>query len=132
MEDDRGKFVVIAAGYQDEMENFINSNPGLKSRFTHFIHLADYDPPDLAAIYFSMAKQNGYAFTPEAQAAAQEVITEIHRNRGADFANGRTMRNLFDETRRRLAARLAALDKAQRTKDVLVLITAEDIPGGLS
>jgi SpoVK/Ycf46/Vps4 family AAA+-type ATPase len=127
MEDDRGKFVVIAAGYEHNMEIFIQSNPGLKSRFTHFIHLADYKPDELFAIYVSMAKQNGYAITDDAQVLAKEAIEAIYRSRGQDFANGRTMRNLFDETKRRLASRIALLSKEERA-NVLTLITAEDIP----
>jgi SpoVK/Ycf46/Vps4 family AAA+-type ATPase len=128
MEDDRGKFVVIAAGYERNMQAFIQSNPGLQSRFTHFLHLEDYNSDELFAIYESMAKQNGYALTGEAQTLARKAISEIYRNRGQDFANGRTMRNLLDETKRRLASRIALLAKESRTKETLTLITAEDIP----
>jgi SpoVK/Ycf46/Vps4 family AAA+-type ATPase len=128
MEDDRGKFVVIAAGYERNMETFIQSNPGLQSRFTHFLHLADYNPDELFAIFESMAKQNGYMLMDEAREAAKQTIEAIYRSRGQDFANGRTMRNLFDETKRRLAARISALSKEERTKDVLTTITAADIP----
>jgi SpoVK/Ycf46/Vps4 family AAA+-type ATPase len=128
MEDDRGKFVVIAAGYEHNMEEFIQSNPGLQSRFTHFLHLADYQPDELFAIFESMAKQNSYTIADDARETAKEVIEEIYRNRGQDFANGRTMRNLFDETKRRLAGRISALSKEERTKDVLTTITAADIP----
>jgi SpoVK/Ycf46/Vps4 family AAA+-type ATPase len=128
MDDDRGKFVVIAAGYQRNMETFIRSNPGLKSRFTHFLHLVDYTPEELYAIYVSMAKQNGYTPVGDALTLVQKVIGEIYQNRSDDFANGRTIRNLFDETKRRLASRIAALPKEERTREVLTLITAADIP----
>jgi len=128
MEDDRGKFVVIAAGYKDEMEGFIQSNPGLKSRFTHFLHLDDYMPDELYAIFASMAKQNGYVLSEDAQMVAQEAIEELHRNRGKDFANARTARNLFDTTVRKMGSRLATLSSEERTEETLALITAEDIP----
>jgi SpoVK/Ycf46/Vps4 family AAA+-type ATPase len=128
MEDDRGKYTVIAAGYKDEMNRFIESNPGLKSRFTHFIHLEDYNPSELSAIYQSMAKQNGYTLTKDAETRMQEAAVEIYHNRGKDFANGRTMRNYFDETKRCLAGRVSKLEKAERTKMVLTTIIAEDFP----
>jgi SpoVK/Ycf46/Vps4 family AAA+-type ATPase len=128
MEDDRGKYTVIAAGYKNEMDRFIESNPGLKSRFTHFIHLEDYNPDELSAIYQSMAKQNGYTLTEEAQTLMREAADKIYRNRGKYFANGRTMRNYFDETRRRLAGRVSKLERAARTKEVLTTVTANDIP----
>jgi SpoVK/Ycf46/Vps4 family AAA+-type ATPase len=128
MEDDRGKFVVIAAGYEKEMETFIQANPGLKSRFTHFLHLADYNPDELYAIFASMAKGNGYSLSPGAEEQARTAIEEIHRNRGRDFANGRTMRNLFDDTVRRMSGRLAAMTSEERTAAALSTITAEDIP----
>jgi SpoVK/Ycf46/Vps4 family AAA+-type ATPase len=128
MEDDRGKFVVIAAGYKDEMNRFVQSNPGLKSRFTHFLHLDDYTPEELYAIFESMAKQNGYELAGDAQELAKEAVEEIHRNKGKDFANGRTMRNLFDETIRRMGSRLAALPGAERTEQALTRIAAADIP----
>jgi SpoVK/Ycf46/Vps4 family AAA+-type ATPase len=128
MEDDRGKFVVIAAGYENEMQGFIEANPGLKSRFTHFIHLEDYKSDELAAIYISMATQQGYRLTPEAEDGIKEFAVTVYDNRGKDFANGRTMRNYLDETIRRQASRIAELSKAARSRDVLITITEEDIP----
>jgi SpoVK/Ycf46/Vps4 family AAA+-type ATPase len=128
MEDDRGKFVVIAAGYEKEMERFIQANPGLKSRFTHFLHLADYNAEELCAIFASMAKGNGYVLSPDAETAAKKAIETIHRNRGRDFANGRTMRNLFDDTVRKMGSRLAAVPAEGRTAEALSAIVPQDIP----
>jgi SpoVK/Ycf46/Vps4 family AAA+-type ATPase len=127
MEDDRGKFVVIAAGYEKEMQWFIEANSGLKSRFTHFLHLADYKPDELYAIFASMAKGNGYTLSAEAQETAKAAIVDIHRNKGKEFANGRTMRNLFDDTIRRMGSRLAA-GAEEQTEEMLTLIHAGDIP----
>jgi SpoVK/Ycf46/Vps4 family AAA+-type ATPase len=127
MEDDRGKFVVIAAGYQDEMDAFIRSNPGLRSRFTHFLHLADYTAGELFAIFASMAEANGYELSPGAAARAKSVIENIHRNKEADFSNGRAMRNLFDAAIRNMAGRTRKLGKAQRTARALSVIMTEDI-----
>jgi len=128
MEDDRGNFVVIAAGYKNEMQNFIQSNPGLKSRFTHELELEDYSPDELYAIFMSMAKDRGNKLSKEAELTAKEAIADIHRKKGKDFANGRTMRNLLDDTVRKMSARTAKLPEAQRTVEALSTITAEDIP----
>ncbi|GBU29646.1 hypothetical protein R84B8_03219 [Treponema sp. R8-4-B8] len=128
MEDDRGKFVVIAAGYKNEMQNFIQANPGLKSRFTHELELEDYTPDELIAIFMSMAKDRGNKLSGDAEAAAKEAIADIHRKKGKDFANGRTMRNLLDDTIRKMSARTSKLPEAQRTIEALSTITAEDIP----
>jgi len=128
MEDDRGKFVVIAAGYRKEMDDFLQSNSGFRSRFTHFLELDDYNPDELFAIFASMAKLNGYKLSAEGEKRAKEVITEIHRTRGKDFANGRSMRNLLDDTIRRMPERLASLTQAERTVEALSIITELDFP----
>jgi len=128
MEDDRGKFVVIAAGYRKEMDDFLQTNTGFKSRFTHFLELDDYNPDELFAIFTSMAKSNGYKLSAEGEKRAKEVIAEVHRTRGKDFANGRAMRNLLDDTIRRMPERLGSLTQAERTVDALSTITELDFP----
>ena len=130
MEDDRGKFVVIAAGYKNEMEDFIQANPGLKSRFTHFIHLEDYNPGELFDLFKLYAKKGHYTITSDAETIAREQIEAIWKNRGRDFANGRTIRNFFDETTRRMDTRIAALPAEQRNVETLTTITADDFSKG--
>jgi SpoVK/Ycf46/Vps4 family AAA+-type ATPase len=128
MEDDRGKFVVIAAGYKSEMDNFINSNPGLKSRFTDYIHLDDNTADELFAIYKNMAEQNSYSLSGSAEARGKEAINEIYRNRDKFFANGREMRTLFEKTERRQASRVDSLPEEEQTKEAYLVITEDDIP----
>jgi SpoVK/Ycf46/Vps4 family AAA+-type ATPase len=128
MEDDRGKFVVIAAGYKNEMDNFINSNPGLKSRFTDYIHLDDNTADELFAIYKNMTKQNGYSLSDSAEVRAKEAIDEIYRNRDKFFANGREMRTLFEKTERRQASRVDSLPEEEQTAKAYLVITEDDIP----
>ena len=128
MEDDRGKFVVIAAGYRKEMDDFLQANTGFRSRFTHFLELEDYNPDELFAIFASMAKSNSYDLSSDGEKRAKEVITEIYRTRKNDFANGRTMRNLLDDTIRRMPERLAALTQEERTVEALSTITEVDFP----
>jgi len=128
MEDDRVKFVVKAAGYKNNMEQFITSNPGLKSRFTHFIHLDDYVPDELFGIFELITRKRGYTLTQDGEEHAKQAIEDMYNNRGADFANGRSVRNLFDTIVRRQSARLAELSREERTDEVLAAITAADIP----
>jgi SpoVK/Ycf46/Vps4 family AAA+-type ATPase len=130
MEDDRGKFLVIAAGYRKEMDDFLQANTGFRSRFTHFLELDDYNPDELFAIFVSMAKSNGYTLSTNGEKKAKEVITEIYQTRGKDFANGRTMRNLLDDTIRRMPERLASLTQEERTVETLSTITEGDFPSG--
>ncbi|MDR0584832.1 MAG: AAA family ATPase, partial [Treponema sp.] len=128
MEDDKGRFVVIAAGYRREMERFISSNSGLESRFTKFFNLVDYTAAELQSIYEHTAAKNGYTIAGDARPVLAKAVQAIYAGRGETFANGREMRKLFEETRRRQAARLARLDKTERTAQALGTITAGDIP----
>lgn len=126
MEDDRGKYVVIAAGYKQNMEDFIQSNPGLKSRFTTFIHLEDYNPEQLYALFVLYAKKEKFIIADDAVAALKDCISYIYENRGADFANGRTIRNFYDKVKEKQSSRIVKLTKEDRSK-VLCLLSSEDI-----
>ncbi|HPF07774.1 MAG TPA: AAA family ATPase [Spirochaetota bacterium] len=128
MEDDRGKFVVIAAGYKDEMDRFISSNPGLKSRFTNFFHLVDYKPEELYRIFCIMTDNAGFILSEDAHLKVKDALKDIFNKRDKKFANGRTVRNLFEDTTKELAARLSGLAPEERTAEKLNLIMPEDIP----
>jgi SpoVK/Ycf46/Vps4 family AAA+-type ATPase len=128
MEDDRGNFVVIAAGYKNEMDRFINSNPGLKSRFTNFFHLEDYKPAELLEIFKIIAKSSGRNLEEGAIKKLEIVMKETFEKRDKTFANGRTVRNLFENTLKEQASRLSKLTPEKLTQDELLLIKAEDIP----
>lgn len=128
MEDDRGKFVVIVAGYKEEMERFINSNPGLKSRFTHFFHLDDYKPEELVKIFLIMANNAGYIVSDAAIEKLNVVFKEMYERRTKKFSNGREVRNLFEGTIRQLSARLADIPAERRTSESIRTILPEDIP----
>ena len=126
MEDDRGKFVVVVAGYDDKMNEWMAVNEGLSSRFTHRIHLEDYNDVELYELFLLYARKEGLSLTDEAKTLAQAVITNIWQNRGYDFANGRTIRKLFDSVVRKKNSRVIQLNESERTKDVLTSIEAED------
>ncbi len=128
MEDDRGKFVVIAAGYRTEMENLFRINPGVRSRFSYFLNIEDYHPDQLFQIMQVFAKEKKYEFSPAAQELTLKMITELYNSRDKDFANGRTMRQLFEKICAKQAERLRNVDISTLSNDQLMLIDVEDIP----
>ncbi len=107
MENHRDDLAVIVAGYPDLMEQFLQSNPGLKSRFNKFIHFDDYDGAQLMEIFEKQCASNGYQLTEEARKRAREIFDEMYANRDDSFANGRSVRNFFEKVMIRQANRLA-------------------------
>ena len=128
MEDDRGQFIVIAAGYRTEMENLFRVNPGFRSRFNYFLDIKDYSPAELYQIMQVFAKQKKYIFSPEAEALTNKMITEMYNSRDKDFANGRTMRTLFDQICKKQAQRLQGVDISSMSNEELMTIKQEDVP----
>ncbi|MBB5121039.1 hypothetical protein AF335_20230 [Streptomyces eurocidicus] len=122
MENDRGRFVLIAAGYPARMEEFLASNPGLRSRFpaANVIHFPDYGPAELHAILLGRLGALGLRWIPELAEELRDVTERLHTTRGADFGNGRAMRDLADEMKSRWALRVRA-----RVGEPL---TPEDVP----
>ena len=128
MEDDRGKFVVIAAGYRTEMDNLFRVNPGFRSRFNYFLNIEDYSPEQLYQIMLVFAQEKKYIFSEQAEAKAKQCIKQMYDSRDKDFANGRTMRSLFDQICKKQAQRLQNGDISSMSNDVLMTIEDEDIP----
>ena len=128
MEDDRGKFVVIAAGYRTEMENLFRINPGFRSRFNYFLDIDDYTPDELLQIMLLFAKEKKYVFDPKAEELTRKLITELYNARDKDFANGRTMRQLFDKICSKQAERLQKGNMALMTNEELMTIMEDDVP----
>jgi SpoVK/Ycf46/Vps4 family AAA+-type ATPase len=127
MEDDRGKFVVIAAGYKDKMEEFMLTNPGLASRFTHKLHIDDYTEDEMLAIFKKMAQKEQYTLSPEAEFKLFDVICKKLVVKDESFGNAREMRNLLDQIIQRLSMRVSQLPPDQITKETYQLILPEDI-----
>lgn len=123
MEDERDKFVVVAAGYRNEMQRFINSNPGLKSRFDRFIHIEDYNPDELFEIFHYFLRKNGYKIKQDASELVREMITELYNKRDSNFANAREVRKIYEQTIINLSKRVVSDNSAEHN-----LITTEDIP----
>lgn len=128
MEDDRGKFVIIAAGYQNEMQNFMRMNPGLDSRFEHKIHIDDYSAEELFKILLLNVKKAHFSLSEDAERLAKTAVEDLCKNKGRDFANARAVRNIFDTIKIRMDSRLSKIQAESLTKELLTTITAEDIP----
>lgn len=97
MEDNRDNLIVIVAGYPEPMKKFINSNPGLESRFNKYINFEDYSPEDLMEIFMLICKKSSYTITDEAKDKVHQILCKEHDNRDENFANARTVRNLFEK-----------------------------------
>ena len=128
MEDDRGKFIVIAAGYRTEMDNLFRINPGFRSRFNYFLNIEDYTPEQLYEIMLVFAKEKKYIFSEQAEALTKKMITEMYNSREKDFANGRTMRTLFDQICKKQAQRLQGESISTMSNEELMTIEDQDIP----
>lgn len=126
MEDHRNRLVVIVAGYENEMEGLLNSNPGLKSRFKTKIDFPDYSAEELAQIFKQLCKEHQYVLTKEATTRANLLFTEMHKAKGEHFGNGRSVRNTFERCITRQASRLMQVRKPSH-KDLQTL-KGEDIP----
>lgn len=125
MEDNREDFVVIVAGYTEPMEKFINSNPGLKSRFNKYIDFPDYKIEELVEIFDSNCKKYDYILEEEAKNQVKSLIMLRKTERLENFANAREVRNLFEEIITNQARRIARMDNP--TDEDMRTITVDDL-----
>ena len=125
MEDDRDRLVVILAGYSKEMDDFINSNSGLQSRFNRYIEFPDYSSEELLQIFDFIIKKNEFVLTDEASNLVKEVIAKAVANKNNNFGNARYIRNLFEKVITQQANRIATAENI--SNEVLSKIEAVDI-----
>ncbi len=125
MEDDREHMVVILAGYPDEMDQMIRTNPGLSSRINHRLKFDDYGPADLGRIFELLCDANQYRLPATSRYRLLVGLDELHRERDRHFGNGRLARNAFEDCVRRLADRIASI--VPLTPELLTVLTPEDI-----
>ena len=125
MEDDRNRLVVIVAGYTDEMQMFISSNPGLQSRFNRFICFPDYTEDELYEIFKKNAEKFSYTISDDFERKIKIYLRHCVSHKDKHFGNARFVRNLFEKIIENQANRLA---KTTDSNKQLSLLTAEDIP----
>ena len=125
MEDHRDEFIVIVAGYDEPMESFLQSNPGLKSRFNEYIHFDDYSEEELFLIYGLLCEQNDFRMDLEAQETLKCYLNDLCNHKSDNFANGREMRNLFDKSKKAHSNRLASLNEI--SDEDLITLKKDDL-----
>lgn len=124
MEDHRDDLVVIVAGYNEPMEKFLSSNPGLESRFNKYFYFPDYTGEQLYAIFQSQCDRNGYTLSPDSEEKAKALFDSMYESRDENFGNGRAVRNLFENMVVRQSDRVAAMETP--TKEDLMTFLPED------
>lgn len=107
MEDQRDELAVVLAGYSQDMEQFLESNPGLRSRFGTPLDFVDYSPEELLAIFDTFCLPGRFTLSEEARKSLLDLLTRHHRRRDRTFGNGRFVRGLFEQMVERQADRLA-------------------------
>lgn len=125
MEDHRDNLVIIVAGYDELMEKFISSNPGLKSRFNRYIHFEDYNAQELYQIFISLCEKNKYTISDTAKQQLTEYFENLSASKNENFGNGRDVRNLFEKVITKQANRLSK--SAITDEKALVEIIGDDV-----
>ncbi len=126
MEDNRDRLAVIVAGYPDEMKIFLDTNPGLKSRFNRYFYFDHYEPEELLRIFDVFIENAMFTLTSPARRELLGLLTSLHRKRDKAFGNGRLVRNLFERIVEKQANRIAGITPL--TDHLLCSITKHDIP----
>ena len=124
MEDNRDDLIVIVAGYPQLMDSFLHSNPGLESRFNKYIYFEDYNETELYEIFMLMATEANLTLDEPAKQYLREYFEAMYEHRSSNFANGRAVRNLFEEVITRQANRLALEEEI--SDEELNTLTYED------
>jgi SpoVK/Ycf46/Vps4 family AAA+-type ATPase len=127
MEDQRGEFIVIAAGYSQNMERFMESNPGLKSRFDRIFHFDDFTAEELYVIAMNQLKDQNIIPEPKAADHLMKYIDFMYKTRDKYFGNGRAVRRVIEESIRNQHLRLASTDTADIKDNDVETLTFEDV-----
>jgi len=127
MEDHRGEFSVIAAGYTDNMKRFVESNPGVKSRFDKTFHFEDFTEKELWEIAVIMLAQKGLSADAGAEAHVKKYIAHLFAGRNKFFGNARSIRKIVEKAFRNQELRMASLKKSERTKKAMATLVLEDV-----
>ena len=125
MEDHRDDFIVIVAGYEELMEGFISSNPGLESRFNRYFVFEDYTSEELYTIFGGMCSKNQYVINDDAEEYAKKYFETLYESRDENFGNARDVRNYFENIVSVHSDRVSCIEKP--TRDDLMMFTREDL-----
>lgn len=126
MEDLRDNLVVVVAGYPDEMELFIKTNPGLQSRFNRYFEFEHFSAEALLKIFKLIAHKNDFILTDDASEKLMAILERLYEKKHAGFGNARVVRNLFEKIIERQANRIIKIEII--TKEILKTLKEEDIP----
>lgn len=128
MSDGPGDIAIIGAGYPRQIKSFVDSNPGLKSRFSEYFHFDDYLPEELHAISIYTSSQKQVSFSEEADAFLKEQLTEAYRRRDEHFGNARFVNAVVEEAKQNMGLRLMkSADLNSLSKEDLSTVTLEDL-----
>lgn len=127
MSNGQGDMAVIVAGYPKEMEHFMNSNPGLKSRFKLYFTFADYLPNELSAIASYACEKKKVVLDKRSTKLMDEIIIEAYRNRDRSFGNARFVYDLIDQAKIELGLRIMSENEEEHTKESLETVVEQDI-----
>lgn len=125
MEDHKDDLVLILAGYQKEMADFLQTNPGLNSRFPLHIEFPDYNQEELLQIADQICSKRQYQLSPNSKLALIKMLKRPIGKPDAVFGNARTVRNIIEKSLRRQAVRLIAQTKI--TREELIMIEPDDL-----
>ncbi len=127
MEDRRGEFIVIAAGYTQNMEKFLESNPGLKSRFDKIFNFEDFNAEELYTVAINQLAENNITADKAAAEHLKEYIAFMYKNRDKYFGNGRSVRKVIEEAIRNQHLRLSELPKNKQTQKAVHTLALADV-----
>ncbi len=127
MEDRRGQFVVIVAGYTEEMKRFMRMNPGLKSRFDREIYFEDFTIEELTQIALNMFAETGFTLHQNALEALRKILANLYQSRDKYFGNARTARRVVDMALRNQNLRMATINENNRKSEEINLVLLSDI-----
>jgi SpoVK/Ycf46/Vps4 family AAA+-type ATPase len=130
MDDDRERLIVIVAGYSDEMNTFINTNPGLKDRFTRRFEFMDFTSNELYDIFVILANKQQYSLSQEATTSLRQYFDDLVLKKEKNFGNGRFVRNLFERVIMTQANRVSTLHT--NLLEEITAITADDINNAIN
>jgi SpoVK/Ycf46/Vps4 family AAA+-type ATPase len=129
MEDHRGQFMVIVAGYTEEMKRFLRMNPGLKSRFDREIYFEDFSIDELVQISLDMFKQAGFTIEEKAVETLRKTLSNLYQSRDKYFGNARSARKIVDMAIRQQNLRMAVSDLKELDFEQTRIVLTQDIEG---